>query len=109
MYAVAQIEQPSLQQQIVIPQRAIDFTLYGESVYLLEHVASKEKDEPDYDIAKQITVTVQERRGSLALISKGVKPGDRVVTSGQLKLSNGTKVKVIEDNTLAPPATLPRL
>jgi membrane fusion protein (multidrug efflux system) len=107
MYASAAVEQPTLQNQVVIPQRAIDFTLYGESVYVLDHVASKEKGQPGYDIAKAKTVTVAERRGNLALISKGVVPGDRVVTSGQLKLYNGAKVKTVEDNTLAPPATLP--
>jgi len=108
MYAMAAVEQPTLQNQIVVPQRAIDFTLYGESVYVLKHAASKEKDQPGYDVAEQKTVTVKERRGNLALIAKGIEPGDRVVTSGQLKLSNGTKVKVVEDDTLAPPATLPR-
>jgi membrane fusion protein, multidrug efflux system len=107
MFAQAEIEQPVLQQQIVIPQSAIDFELYGESVFVLEHTPSKEKDQPGYDIAKQKTVIVKTRRGNLALISKGLEAGDRVVTSGQLKLYEGAKVKAVEDNTLAPPATLP--
>jgi membrane fusion protein (multidrug efflux system) len=107
MFAQAEIEQPALQQQIVIPQSAIDFELYGESVFVLEHTPSKEKGQPGYDTAKQKTVVVKTRRGNLALISKGLEAGDRVVTSGQLKLYEGAKVKAVEDNTLAPPATLP--
>ena len=76
-------------------------------MYVLEHEASKENGQPGYDIAKQKTVVVKTRRGSLALISKGLSAGDRVVTSGQLKLYNGAKVKTVEDSTLEPPATLP--
>lgn len=111
MYAEAEIQQADLQEQVVIPQRAIDFTLYGESVYVLEHVAAQAEaeDQSGYDVAKQKSVTVAERRGSLALISKGIEPGERVVTSGQLKLGNGARVQIVEDDTLAPPVTMPRI
>lgn len=108
MYAEVEIRQPALSQQVVIPQSAISFALYGETVYVLDSEQPEEKDQPAYDAARQKTVKVTERRGSLALISEGLQAGDRVVTSGQLKLANGTRVKVVEDNTLAPPAELPR-
>lgn len=110
MYAQVEIHQPILNQQIVIPQSAINFTLYGETVYLLEQdTDNKTSDatEPQY-IAKMQIIKVAERHGSLALISQGIKAGEQVVTSGQLKLSSGTRVKVVEDNTLAPPAELPK-
>jgi len=34
------------------------------------------------------------------VIESGVKAGDLVVVAGQLKLSNGAKVNVVEDQTL---------
>lgn len=108
MYAEVAVQQAAMLEQVVIPQRAIDFTLYGESVYLIEQVQPEDKTQAAYDVVKQKTVTVAERRGSDALIAKGVVVGDRVVTSGQLKLANGSHVKIVEDDTLLPPATLPR-
>ncbi len=108
MYAEVVVQQADMLEQVVIPQRAIDFTLYGESVYLIEQVQPEDKTQAAYDIVKQKTVAVAERRGSEALIAKGVAVGDRVVTSGQLKLTNGSRVKIVEDDTLSPPATLPK-
>jgi len=109
MYAEVDIYQPKLEQQVVIPQRAISFALYGETVYVLKSEASPEDAQATIDVAQQVTVKVAQRRGSLALISAGLQAGDRIVTSGQLKLANGTRVKIVEDDTLAPPAVLPRL
>jgi len=110
MYAEVEIRQPALVQQIVIPQSAINFTLYGETVYRLDQDPTDKgsKAETPHDVAKLQTVKVAERRGSLALVIEGIQAGDQIVTSGQLKLSNGTRVKVVENDTLAPPAELPR-
>jgi membrane fusion protein (multidrug efflux system) len=109
MYAEVNIRQPTLTQQVVIPQRAITFALYGETVYVLDSTPSKQDGQPATSVARQVTVKVAERRDSLALISEGLKPGEVVVTSGQLKLANGTQVKVVADDTLAPPEKMPRL
>lgn len=109
MYAEVEIHQTELAQQIVIPQSAINFTLYGETVYRLEpDPTAKGSEGESYEVAKLQTVKVAERRGSLALVSEGIQAGDQIVTSGQLKLSNDTRVKVVNDTTLAPPAELPR-
>ena len=41
-------------------------------------------------------VKLGERQGSRVAIVEGVEPGELVVTAGQLKLNNGTRVEVIE-------------
>ncbi len=41
MYAEVDIRQPTLLQQVVIPQSAINFALYGETVYLLDRAAGR--------------------------------------------------------------------
>lgn len=102
MFARASILLPGQPNQVVLPQTAIAFNLYGENVYVIH-----EKDgEPR---AEQRVVKVAERRGDNALIVSGVKPGERVVTSGQVRLSNGSKVKIEPGEGLTPPAQTPML
>ena len=41
-------------------------------------------------------IDVDQDDGRVAVVSKGLSPGDKVVTSGQSRLTNGTKVAAIE-------------
>jgi membrane fusion protein (multidrug efflux system) len=50
--------------------------------------------------AKQVFVTTGPTRGDQVAILKGLKEGDVVVTSGQLKLKNGAPLQV--DNKVLP-------
>jgi membrane fusion protein (multidrug efflux system) len=59
--------------------------------------------------AYQQVLKVGERRGHQARIIDGLKPGDQVVTSGQVRLSNGSKVKIVDNDALTPPEQLPQL
>jgi hypothetical protein len=95
------------QQQVVIPQTAVNFTLYGQTVYVVED--GKDAKGQPVKIAKQTVVNVAERDADVAHVVSGLKVGDVVVTSGQIRLSNGSQVKAVEDNTLAKPATVPAL
>jgi membrane fusion protein, multidrug efflux system len=45
-------------------------------------------------------VTVSGTRGDQAAVSSGIKEGDQVVTTGQLKLKNGTALEI--DNSVVP-------
>lgn len=107
MYAKVKIYQPTLTGQVVIPQSSITFALYGETVYAIEKVTPEDGSDA-YDAVRLVTINVGERSGSDALIHDGVAVGDRIVTSGQLKLSNGARVTIVEDDTLAPREQLPR-
>jgi len=60
-------------------------------------------------VVKQKFVTTGETRGDQVAVLEGVKAGDVVVTSGQLKLRNGSTVVV--NNAIQPandPAPLPK-
>lgn len=96
MYAELNVRQPELLNQIVIPLRAISFSLYGESVYLVETLPTEE-GEPQYKV-QQKTIEVAERRGDYALVKQGVSDGQTLVTAGQVRLQNGAKVKIVEDS-----------
>ncbi|EGQ7834141.1 efflux RND transporter periplasmic adaptor subunit [Vibrio vulnificus] len=102
MFARANIILPKLEDQVTLPQTAITFTLYGDNVYILT-----EKD--GVQRVKQHVVKVGERTGNIAHILDGVKVGDQVVTSGQVRLSNDAKVRVVESDAITPPAETPML
>ena len=108
MYGKVRIALPTLKEQLVIPQNAISFTLYGQSLYKINQIPAKEGNEA-YLEAQQVTVEVAERRGETARVVKGIKAGDQIVTSGQIRLQNGARVRLVEDDTLALPDTVPML
>lgn len=102
MFARADIILPTLTEQVALPQTAIAFNLYGDNVYLIAEVDGVKR-------VQQQVVKVGERRDDIAHILQGVNAGDMVVTSGQVRLSNGAKVKVVESDALTPPAETPML
>lgn len=107
MYAEVSISLAPIPGQVVIPQGAINFSLYGESVYVIRK--QEQENGEIWDIADQVTVHVAARRGDQALVTAGLEAGDHIVTSGQLKLGNGTHVRLVKSDLLNPPSTLPRI
>ncbi len=106
MFARVSILLPEMHNQFVLPQSAINFTLYGNSIYTINEVT---EDGNQIKRVKQFNVNVLERNGNLALVSGDLNPGDLVVTSGQIRLSNNGKVKIVESDALDAPATMPQL
>lgn len=78
---------------IVAPQTAISSTLYGDSIY----VVRSGETESDLTV-EQVFVTVGRRSGSRIEVIKGLAAGDQIVTSGQNRLTPGSKVKI--DNSV---------
>jgi membrane fusion protein (multidrug efflux system) len=92
MFATVTITVGAAAHLVTLPQTAITYNPYGDTVYLL-------RDGQDHAgkpalIANQTFVQVGDTRGDQVAILKGVSPGDRVVTAGQLKLHNGSTVTV---------------
>ncbi|AHF69329.1 MULTISPECIES: efflux RND transporter periplasmic adaptor subunit [Pseudomonas] len=115
MFANLQVVLPSAPSQIVVPESAITYTLYGNSVFVV--VPKKDdKGEPEKDAKGQQQLAVErhfvetgERRAGKVIITKGLKAGEQVVSGGQLKLDNGTHVAISADKTLsADPNSQPR-
>ncbi|MGZ8928578.1 MAG: efflux RND transporter periplasmic adaptor subunit [Methylobacter sp.] len=99
MYATVSAATGRPQQYITLPRTAITFNPYGATVFRLENSTQDKTGRPGL-IAKQTFVTTGETRGDQVAIIKGVNEGDTVVTSGQIKLRNGTPVLV--DNSVQP-------
>ncbi|MFM5728695.1 efflux RND transporter periplasmic adaptor subunit [Aeromonas veronii] len=111
MFARASIILPTVKDQIVIPQSAISFTLYGQNVYVLKEGEETNKEGNKVKVlrAKQVVVKAGERRGNDVHVLSGIQAGDQIVLSGQVRLSNDTKVHVVENDALAVPAQTPML
>lgn len=99
MFAHVRIGKNDTKQVLVVPAPSITYSLSGDSVFVVEK--GMEGDKPVL-IAKRLPVTVTERRDNWAAIVGDLKPGDKVVTSGQLKLESGSLITLTETNPFAP-------
>ncbi|MBY0509996.1 MAG: efflux RND transporter periplasmic adaptor subunit [Rhodospirillaceae bacterium] len=89
------------QKHITLPQTAITYNPYGDTVYLAVESGKDDKGQPKL-IAKQTFVTTGPTRGDQIAVFEGIKEGDVVVTAGQLKLQNDTPLAV--NNSIQPVA-----
>ncbi|HXH71321.1 MAG TPA: efflux RND transporter periplasmic adaptor subunit [Mariprofundaceae bacterium] len=99
MYGSVDIVAGKTQRLITLPQTAVTYNPYGNIVYLVESEGKDEKGQPKL-VARQAFVTTGDTRGDQVAILKGVKEGDVVVTSGQIKLRKGSPVVV--NNSIQP-------
>jgi len=129
MFAKIAITVGEPQRYLTLPQNAITFNPYGETVFvvstagklkaeqeakaknevLTEHDkqaagAAEPQMDPNQSVAKQVFVTVGPTRGDQIAILKGLNEGDEVVTSGQLKLKTGSALNI---NNAVQPANDP--
>ena len=89
---------------LTLPQTAVTYNPYGSTVFIAKPTGKKDKQGKPALEAQQVFVTTGLTRGDQVAILKGVEEGDTVVTSGQLKLKNGTPLIV---NNKVLPSNLP--
>jgi multidrug efflux system membrane fusion protein len=106
MFASTTVVLPDKPPVITIPETAVDYTLYGDSVFLIEE--KKGEDGKTNLVVNRTFVQTGNRVHGRAEIVKGLKAGDRVVALGQLKLQSGSAVTVSTDPTPPIPAQPPR-
>jgi membrane fusion protein (multidrug efflux system) len=102
MFGSVAVDMGAKQSYITLPQAAVTFNTYGATVYLAKSV--KKTDKNTGLEAQQIFVTTGATRGDQVAIISGLKPDDVVVTSGQMKLSNGLALTI---DTATPPKNDP--
>jgi len=106
MFATTTVVLPDKPPVITIPETAVDYTLYGDSIFLITE--KKEDDGKTSLSATRSFVQTGNRIEGRAEILKGLKPGDRVVAVGQLKLQSGSAVTISTDPAPPIPAQPPR-
>jgi membrane fusion protein, multidrug efflux system len=101
MYATVRIAAGDNQRYVTLPQTAVTYNPYGETVFVVDDKGKDPQGKPQL-AARQIFVTAGPKRGDQVAIPKGVEQGQTVVTAGQMKLRNGSPL--IVDNTIRPTA-----
>jgi membrane fusion protein (multidrug efflux system) len=86
------------QQLITLPQAAIAYNSYGDTVFVVRK--GKDANGKEQLTADQVFVTLGDTRGDQVAVLNGISAGDQVVTAGQLKLKKGTVVLI--NNSIQP-------
>lgn len=97
MFASIDIEQPPIPHVVVLPSTAISYTLYGNSVFIIEKEKTPDDNGNDILRVKRVFVSTGDQHGNDTIITKGVKAGQLVAASGELKLQDGTRVTINND------------
>jgi multidrug efflux system membrane fusion protein len=106
MFVTTTVVLPDKPPVITVPETAVDYTLYGDSVFV---ITEKKGDDGKTSLSAVRTfVQTGNRVDGRAEILKGLKPGDKVVAVGQLKLQSGAAVSISTDPAPPTPAQLPR-
>lgn len=98
MFANLKIDSGEKLRYITVPQTAVTYNPYGSVIYIAKQGTAKD-GKPSLE-AQQVFVTTGPTRGDQVAILKGIQAGDTIVTSGQLKLKNGTPL--IVNNSVMP-------
>ena len=106
MFATTTVVLPDKPPVVTVPETAVDYTLYGDSVFLITE--KKEDDGKTSLTAVRSFVRTGNREDGRAEILSGLKAGDRVVAVGQLKLQSGAAVAISADAPPPIPANPPR-
>jgi len=106
MFAVARIVLPPDPHVTTVAETSVDYTAYGESVFLLTPAGRQLDGKPVYKAVQTFVKTGDRRDGKVAILD-GVKPGDLVVTVGQLKLQNGAEAVLTDNEAISKPTTVP--
>jgi membrane fusion protein (multidrug efflux system) len=99
MYATVDISVGSPQNYVTLPQTAITYNPYGSTVYIVDDGGTDAQGKPQL-VARQAFVSTGQTRGDQVAVTAGVKNGETVVTSGQIKLRNGSHL--IVNNSVTP-------
>jgi membrane fusion protein (multidrug efflux system) len=104
MFANVSLDLGDKKKYLTLPQTAITYNPYGSTVFVLASGTGKDAPKDDKGnaqlVAQQVFVTTGPTRGDQVAILTGLKEGQTVVTSGQLKLKNGTPAVI--DNKVQP-------
>ena len=100
MFANVNIDVGGQLNLITVPQTAVTYNPYGSTVFISKDSGKKDKEGKPIFEAQQVFVITGQTRGDQVSILKGLEEGMTVVTSGQLKLKNGSPLNI--NNTVQP-------
>ena len=117
MFANIAVLEGAPKEVVTVPRTALTYGLYGDSVWVVKEApaGNAKPAEPGAAaaaerqlIAERRFVRVGPTQGDTVAILEGVKAGEQVVTSGQLKLHPDASVKIDNSQPLTPPTERPK-
>lgn len=96
MFATVRLPQTLPRETLTVPETAITYNAYGEEVFVVQ--PANTVDAPP--TARRVLVKTGERREGRVVIDAGLHPGEQVVISGQIKLSDGAAIEPLERTVL---------
>jgi membrane fusion protein, multidrug efflux system len=107
---------------ITVPRTAVNYSLYGDSLYVVKAVAAAADDKAKSDDGQAGAATAGERklvaerrfvktgqaRDDRVAIMEGLKADEEVVTTGQLKLNPGAAIRIDNAQPLIRPEARPK-
>lgn len=99
MYARMEVLLPETNRVLVIPATAVLSDPYGDKVYVIESQGGNQGSKPGLTVRQQLVRTGR-ARGDFVTVELGLKPGEKVVSTGIFKLRSG--LSVVENNNLSP-------
>jgi membrane fusion protein, multidrug efflux system len=102
MFVNAAVVLPPRPDTLVVPETAVEYTLYGDSVYVIKDDGKDAHGHPILRAHRTPVKTGTRWDGKVAILA-GLTPGERVVAAGQVKLQNGAQVAVTGSPPPQPP------
>ena len=99
MYAIVEIASGPPRELVTVPQTAITYSPYGDTVFVVQKSGVDAHGKADL-VAEQRFVTQGATRGDQVAVLTGLKAGEVIVSAGQIKLHNGSPIDV--NNSLMP-------
>lgn len=104
MFVHLKVERQTETNQVVVPQVAISYNMYGETAYILVPLTEEDKaklgDQSLDNVykAQQITVQTKDRRSVHAQLAANpaLKAGTYIITGGLQNVSGGSYVRVVD-------------
>jgi membrane fusion protein, multidrug efflux system len=96
MFVTTSVDLPTLEKVLAIPETAVLYAPYGNSVFIVEN----DKDHEEGKIVRQQFVRLGKKRGDFVAVTSGLNEGQTVVSTGGFKLHNDQAVVI--DNKLSP-------
>jgi len=117
MFANIAVLEGKPKELVTVPRTAVTYGLYGDSVWVVKEgppelektasVGEVEVPPPQLTVERRF-VRVGPSQGDEVAILEGVKAGEQVVTSGQLKLHPDAAIKIDNSKPLTPAAERPK-
>lgn len=104
MFARVTLDLGDADEVVAIPQTAVSYNPYGNAVFVIVENEGN-NGEPHLTVNRRFVRTGR-TLGDMVAVLEGLEPGDRVATSGLLKLNNNATVK-ISDEAQPPASTTP--